>query len=180
MDDRFALVSLNGRMAYVIMCVEAFLVHKYPDRDWTFVSEKMWKATSDNWGDWTDEFSAVIPDVLLQYTEYDSAELGRFVTENEFRMLKTLYGCITAGHEDDPSDELNYMLNKPFEMAMVYEGTGIGDGAESIRIIEEAESILRKSAIPLPDCSEVLFSSSNEFHGWGNRFDGKPLSVILK
>lgn len=76
MDDRFALVSLNGRMAYVIMCVEAFLGHKYPDRDRTFVSEKMWKATSDNWDDWTDEFSAVIPDVLLQYTEYDSAELG--------------------------------------------------------------------------------------------------------
>lgn len=41
MDNRFDSVSMNGRMAYVIMCVEAFLVSEYPDRDWTFLSEKM-------------------------------------------------------------------------------------------------------------------------------------------
>ena len=44
-----------------------------------------------------------------------------------------------SGIEDDDSDELNYMINKPFEMAMVYEGTGIGDGIESVEIIQKAE-----------------------------------------
>ena len=105
MDRRFNSVSMNGRMAYVIMCVEAFLVAKYPNRDWTIVSEFMWKATSTNWGDWPEEYSSVIPDVLLQYNEYDSDELGGSLSEKQFVSLKKLYSGITEGLEDDPSDD---------------------------------------------------------------------------
>lgn len=64
-------------------------------------------------------------------------------------------------------------------MAMVYEGSVIGDGKESIRIIEESESILKKNGISPPDYSKVLFSSSKELNGWGNVFDGRYLSIIL-
>ena len=81
--------------------------------------------------------------------------------------------------EDDPADEVNYMLNKPFEMAMVYEGTVIGDGKESLMIIEKAENVLKKNGIVLPDYTKVLFSSSDEHNGWGNDFDGRYLSIIL-
>ena len=170
---------MNGRMAYTIMCVEAFLKARYPEKDWTFVSEMMWKATSTNWGDWPEEFSAIIPDVLLQYEAYDREELGNCLTEESFTALKDLYSGITDGLEDDPSDELNYMLNKPYEMAMVYEGTVIGDGQDSFDIISDAEAVLKKHDIPLPDYKKVLFSSSNEKNGWGNDFDGKQLSIIL-
>ncbi len=180
MNKRFDSVSMNGRMAYIIMCVESFLVSKYPRKDWTFVSEIMWKATSENWGDWPEEYSTIIPDVLLQYETYDEEELGDSITETEFDTLKELYNGITEGIEDDSSDELNYMLNKPYELAMVYEGSVIGDGKESIRIIEESENILKKNNIPLPDYSRILFSSSNELNGWGNDFDGRYLSIILK
>ena len=180
MDKRFDSVSMNGRMAYVIMCVESFLVSKYPEKDWTFVSETLWRATSENWGDWPEEYSSIIPDVLLQYETYDEEDLGDSITEGDFVMLKALYDGITEGMEDDPSDEVNYMLNKPYEMAMVYEGTVIGDGKESICIINEAESILKKNGVPLPDYSKVLFSSSDELNGWGNDFDGSDLSIILK
>ena len=180
MDKRFDSVSMNGRMAYIIMCVESFLVSQYPGKDWTFVSERMWKATSENWGDWPEEYSCIIPDVLLQYDNYDDEGMGESVTENDFVMLKNLYNGITEGVEDDPSDEVNYMLNKPYEMAMVYEDTIIGDGKESIQIIEEAENILKKNGVRLPDYSRVLFSSSDELNGWGNDFDGRYLSSILK
>ena len=179
MDNRFDTVSMNGRMAYVIMCVEAFLVSKHPDRDWTFLSQKMWKATSENWGDWPEEFSTVIPDVFLQYDEYDSEELGEFLTESEFSALKSLYTGITEGIEGDPADELNFMLNKPFELAMVYEGTVIGDGKESFGIIANTEMILNRHGITLPDYSKVQFSSIAERNGWGEDFDGRFLSIIL-
>ena len=33
MNNKLSAVSMNGRMAYVIMCVEAYLINKYPDRD---------------------------------------------------------------------------------------------------------------------------------------------------
>ena len=71
------------------------------------------------------------------------------------------------------------MLNKPFEMAMVYEGTVIGDGQESFGIIEKAEKVLALNGIALPDYTKVLFSSASELNGWGNDFDGEYLSVIL-
>lgn len=178
-DKRFESVSMNGRMAYVIMCVEAFLAAQYPEKDWRFVVQKLWKATSTNWDDWSNEFSAIIPDVLLQYDKYDSKEFGESMTEDEFLLLQLLYSDISEGIEDDPSDEVNYILNKPYEMAMVYEGTMIGDGQESIDIITKTETILKKHGIPLPDYTKVLFSSRNEQNGWGNDFDGSYLSILL-
>ncbi len=60
MNNKLSAVSMNGRMAYVIMCVEAYLINKYPDRDWSIISRKMWQATSMNWADWPDMFSSVI------------------------------------------------------------------------------------------------------------------------
>ena len=144
MKQRFENISMNGRMAYVIMCVEAWLQGTYPDRDWTMVSEAMWKATEMNWGDW--------PDIYVEIT----SEIG-----------------------DDSEDELNYMLTKPHEMAMVYEGTGIGDGMESLEIIAETEDVLKKHDIPLPDFHKVEFSSFSEKRGWGKDFDGRFLSIIL-
>ena len=179
MNKRFDNVSMNGRMAYVIMCVESFLCTEHPDKQWNFIAKRMWDATSMNWGDWPDEYSVVIPDVLLQYDVYDADEFNGVLTENEYNALKEVYTGITDGIEDDPTDEVNYMLNKPFEMAMVYEGTVIGDGHESIEIINETETILKKHGIPLPDYSKVLFSSITEKNGWGNDFDGRFLSVIL-
>jgi len=179
MDKRFDSVSMNGRMAYVIMCVESFLVTQYPEKNWRFVGQKLWKATSTNWGDWPNEFSAIIPDVLLQYDKYDSEELGESITEDEFLSLKLLYSDISEGNEDDPSDEVNYMLNKPYELAMAYEGTVIGNGQESIDIITKTETVLKKHGIPLPDYTKVLFSSRNERNGWGDDFDGSYLSITL-
>lgn len=97
-----------------------------------------------------------------------------------FQNLHMLYEGITSGSEDDADDELNYLLNKPFEMAMVYEGTEIGDGEESFIIIEETERVLESNGIILPDVNAVSFSNSSERNGWGNYFDGRFLSVILK
>ena len=71
------------------------------------------------------------------------------------------------------------MLNKPFELAMVYEGMVIGDGKESLKIIADTEMVLDRHGIPLPDHSKVLFSSIAERNGWGNDFDGRFLSRIL-
>ena len=179
MKNKLYSVSMNGRMAYTIMCVEAYLQAKYPEKDWTIVSEIMWKATSTNWGNWVDEFSIIIPDVFMQYKNYDIEEMGYYLNKNQFLELRKLYKGITTGLEDNPEDEVNYMLNKPYEMAMVYEGTVIGDGQESFDIISNAEAILNKYKITLPDYKKVLFSSKEELNGWGNDFDGKYLSIIL-
>ena len=178
MDNRFTEISMNGRMAYVIMCVEAYLTNVYPDRDWLLLSTAMWQATNTNWADWTDMYSGFIPEVFFQYSEYDK-DLESSFSEQDYIKLKELFNGITEGREDDPSDELNYVLNKPFEMAMVYEGTGIGNGEESVKIIADIEDLLIKRNIELPDYHKVEFSKADELNGWGNDFDGAYLSVII-
>ena len=102
--DKMSRVSMNGRMAYVIMCVEAFLKTKYHDRDWSLIAEKMWLATKDNWTDWPLMFASFIPDVLVDYDEYDEGELNGMTAE-EFSKVKSLYNGITEGIEDDPDDD---------------------------------------------------------------------------
>ena len=179
MINKLSTVSMNGRMAYVIMCVETYFLKKYPERDWALIFRIMWKATSMNWADWADMYSSVIPDVILQFDAYSSKEFSNTLSVEEFAKVKNLYFGITEGIEDDPNDEVNYMLNKPFEMAMVYEGTVIDDGKESFEIIEKTEQILRCNGFDLPDYSKVLFSSVNEHNGWGNDFDGVFLSCLL-
>lgn len=74
---------------------------------------------------------------------------------------------------------MNYILNKPYEMAMDYEGTVIGDGHESLAIISAAEGVLKNNGITIPDYMKVAFSSSKELNGWGNDFDGRYLLIFL-
>lgn len=178
-DSRFSNISMNGRMAYVIMCVESYLKNTYPEKDWSLLSEAMWKATNMNWGDWSDLYCGFIPEVIFQYSSYDSKELSSSYSEEVYNRLLSLYLGLTEGREDDDSDELNYLINKPFEMAMVYEGTGIGDGIESVEIIQKAERILINHKIELPGIDKICFSSINDCNGWGNDFDGTYLSIIL-
>lgn len=138
-------------MAYVIMCVEKYLLNKYPNRNWKLLSEILWKSTSTNWAFWTDMYSAYIPEVVLDYGEYSKKEFGNCYDEKTFQNLH-----------------------------MLYEGTEIGDGEESFIIINETERVLESNGIILPDVNAVSFSSSSERNGWGNYFDGRFLSVILK
>ena len=64
-------------------------------------------------------------------------------------------------------------------MAMVYDGARIGDGKQSLEIIDNAENVLTSREIALPDYTKVSFSSGAELNGWGNDFDGRFLSIIL-
>ena len=41
MDSRFKNITMTGRMCYIFMCMERYLLSLYPDRDWTLVAKKM-------------------------------------------------------------------------------------------------------------------------------------------
>ncbi len=52
-DKRFDNITMNGRMCYIFMCIERYLLALYPDRDWTPVAKRMWQWTS--YCCWTDD-----------------------------------------------------------------------------------------------------------------------------
>ncbi|ORX82071.1 hypothetical protein BCR32DRAFT_4648 [Anaeromyces robustus] len=178
MNTDFNTISMVGRMAYVIMCVERFLVAVYPEKDWKLIAKKMWKATSHNWGDWPIEFYEIFPEFIFSTNGYNSEEY-EYISEDEYHIVLDLYNDITSESKNDMFDTLKYILKQPFEMAMVYEGTVIGDGKESIKIIENSESVLLKNNIALPDGNCLKFSSFSQRNGWGDDFEGEKLSIIL-
>nr|MCR5662521.1 hypothetical protein [bacterium] len=77
-EHKLSAVSMNGRMAYTIMCVEAFLVAQYPDRDWSLIANKMWLATTMRWLEWTDLYCCYIPDVIFRYKKYNFQDYGDY------------------------------------------------------------------------------------------------------
>ena len=42
-------LSLTGRFCYLFMCVETYLVTRFPERDWTPVAKRCWQWTEDYW-----------------------------------------------------------------------------------------------------------------------------------
>ena len=80
MIHKLANVSMNGRMAYTIMCVEAFLANQYPDRDWRLIAEKMWAAATTDWGDWPMMYSRYLPDIIFDDDNYDREYFGPYMS----------------------------------------------------------------------------------------------------
>ncbi len=167
----FNEVSMNGRMAYLVLCVEKYLTTLFPEKDWRVLSEWMWKVTSLYWDEWDDKFIEIIPEYLFEFDTYADSDF-ELLTEEDYEYFTHLFTNM-------PEDFNKLMINL-HEMQKVYCYTSIpGIGSDSIRIIEKTCDILKSNNICEPDASIVLFSKFTEKDGWGEQFDGTHLSLIL-
>jgi len=70
-DTRFENISMTGRLCYVFMCIERYLLTLYPDKDWTVVARKMWQWPKDTWSDGWWEYGDVVPGYILKYKNFE-------------------------------------------------------------------------------------------------------------
>ena len=167
----FENISMKGRMAYIILCVETYLLAKFPEEDWSTLSQWMWSVTSSYWDNWGYKFIEIIPEYLFEFPSYEESDFEQLTNEE--------YDFFTKLLKNKPA-ELNQLLLKAHDLEEVYCYTRIPKhGQEAIDIVLEVCSILEKNKIPLPDIQLVQFSSFSEKDGWGERFDGTKLSLIL-
>ena len=72
----FDNISIRGRVAYIILCFERYVIAKYPDADWTRVDDMMWKICDES--DYIDnsayKYMEIIPEYLYEFSDYDSAD----------------------------------------------------------------------------------------------------------
>ncbi len=167
----FNNISMNGRMAYAILCIEKYLQEKFPDDNWTELSMLMWSATSAYWDEWANKFIEINPEYLFEFKTY--AESGfEAISEAE-------YNSFVALLKDKP-DTVNSLLMKLYEIQEVYCYSSIpANGKEASQIVLDICDILEQNSITLPDISTVSFSRFSERNGWGNDFNGTKLSIIL-
>ena len=167
----FSNISMNGRMAYSILCVEKVLVAKYPDDDWSVLSKEMWKATSTYWDEWGNRFIEIIPEYLFEFDTYEESDFEG-ITKDEYDYFVNLL--------KGRSDVLNQLLLKLYELQEVYCYTSIpGNGPKASEIVLDICNTLEQNSISLPDISTVAFSNFSEKDGWGYDFDGESISIIL-
>ena len=164
-------ISMNGRMAYLILCVESYAVAMYPVKDWSKLSQWMWAATSEYWDEWDEKFMEIIPEYLFEKNSYEESDF-ECISEDEYDYFSSLLSSL--------SDDFNTLLLKLHELNQVYCYESIpGNGIDASKLVVEACAILEKNQIPVPDPENVAFSRFSEKDGWGNDFDGTKLSLVL-
>lgn len=167
----FSNISMNGRMAYLILCIEKYLITKYPMKDWSELSKIMWNVTSNYWDEWDYKYIEIIPEYLFAFKSFEDSDF-ECITKEEYSYFSELLR--------DLPEEVNKLLLAPHNLQEVYCYSDIpGKGEEASQIILDICTILQNSNIELPDVSSVTFSGFSEKSGWGEQFDGSKLSLVL-
>ena len=168
----FNNISMNGRLAYQLMCVERYLLKKYPDIDFKPIFEIFWQVTN---GMYWDTFS----EYVIDFEPNKFLEFEKFEDQGWCVITKDLYDTvkpIISKLGDDVDDLFETLKDQTF----VYAYTVVPKNtSESIDIIFDAIEFLKKENIELPDIKQVEFSTIDQRNGWGNHFDGTKLSIIL-
>lgn len=168
--DSLINISIRGRMAYGICLFERLLLHyKCEKQDWTGLLEKLWMYTSMQYlDDWMYEFSEWLPDSILE----DSFDDFEFITKEEYEYLYKLYNksCL----------EIRVFIKIIFELGSVDLYSKITDNSpNTLNKLEEAINIFKMNSINIIPIEPFKKYSFWERNGWGERFDGRSLSIIL-
>lgn len=172
MDNRIKSLSIRGRIVYLIMCFEKYVLAQYPERNWGDVSELMWKICDNS--DYIDNnayrYMEIIPEYLYEFDNYKDAEFD-YLSEEEYKKFISII----------PADDANIeiLMHSIYSVAMEYAYTGIPANApDTLSYIKSVESVMSNHKISLPDISKIEFLTDFE-HWWGEPFDGRYLSIIL-
>ena len=163
--EKLKSVSVAGRIAFIIMCIEKYLVAQYPEKDWTPLAEEMWKFNDSYWDSFVDLFPECID-------ENDSFE--EYTGKYSYDTFRNLY-------KDLRNNELNEILDLFNCFMGIYLYTRVCDNTERMfpEVIEEIVSYLTRNNISVPDVEKVAFSDIRQNDGFGEKFDGRYLSIIL-
>lgn len=166
----FTKISMNGRLAYTIMCAERYAKANYPLKDWRKLFAWLWKATSSFYDEWYYRFMEILPEYLYEFDTYEESNFD-YLSKEDYEFYYMLL--------KDVDNSMKTLIKIPADISMIYSYMPIpGIGEESIKLVYKSIKILEKKKIELPNPSQIAFSSFKEKNGWGKQFDGKKLSII--
>lgn len=179
MEKQLEQISMTGRLCYLFMCIEKYLVTKYPKKDWSFVAKRMWQWTNMDWEDGYELYSVVVPECILECENVDVAndELGAELTEEQFEILTALLSDLSDGSGTSEFDRIMYA---PMEFGDICADGDLHFAMENTAdVIMQVVSMLEQNGIEAPSFDLVKQMSIKENNGWGKKFDSTKLSIIL-
>lgn len=168
--ERLKDISVRGRMAYLICSFERLLLYYHCNKEeWKMVLEKLWAYTNIEYiDDWMYELAEYMPDSILEDTMSDA----EYITENEFRYLYHLYS-------ETVQDILSF-LKIIFECGTceIYSRL-CNNSPGTLKKVNEAIDVLKVNGIALVDIIPFEKYEYTKHNGWGERFNGRDVSVLL-
>lgn len=169
----FKNISLRGRVAFAINCLEKYLSRLDLNLDdWNIVLHKYWSFTDIEYlDDWNEIISEILPDNLLEFDNYQEHGFDN-LNEDEFKKLYILYR-----HIDDSVMELMRLI---FELGSSHAySVIINEGNASLRIVQDILTCMNSHNIGLPSIGIYQSMLIQDNRGWGNKFRGKDYSLLL-
>lgn len=155
-------ISIRGRIAYTIKCLQTFVDAKYSDIDFKSVINMACSITDNS--DYIDEsamaYMEIIPEYLYEFDSYPDAEF-EYISEEQFNHFRNII----------PSDDvdLNTIMKSIYNIAMEYSYESMEPGApRTLSYIQSVKKILDKNKLPLPDIAFFSKFSFSENDGWGS------------
>lgn len=171
-NKTFDALSARGKVSYGVLCAELYALAKKPDTDWSPLFERAWKFTSERyWDDSLDAFTEILPECIEEFPDYGSSDLAN-TSEQDYNKLIALYKDMPAEWND---------LLCALQVVICELGYSTKDSEGLIHdSIDEIEGILERNNIPLPTEDLVSTFPASDNRGYGNLFDGRKISHILK
>ena len=193
-------ITMTGRLIYILMCIERYLLVVHPNRDWTPVARRMWSLPKEegNWSEGTpgNLYREIVPERIMRfykygygYDELNSMVFDKKLSKEDYTELRALYEGISKG---DPKEEINQIVGIPEKVIYTVNlrnyDFAIADRL-TIESVLKAEGILEKRGIELPNFSliekyrferssdEMSLKHKEDYFGFG--VDATELSMIL-
>ena len=185
--SQFENITLRGRMCYLFMCIETYLVTLYPHKNWTPVARRMWQALNQEYLENAEDiYSEAVPEYILEFATYQETNIRAFdgnLKKEDYDEITACFQEITQGNSNE---EICQVLMLPCKFLDICECcTGFSDAEPSIlKLLRRIEEILCNYNIPLPDITLITSFSfdrnhSTEWEKWGKPFNAEYLSIIL-
>lgn len=169
LTEKLFSISVAGRIAFIIMCIEKYCITQYPEKDWSPLAEHLWSFNDSYWDEWAYALTDIMPEYIYEYDRFE-----KYTGKYSYDTFRNLY-------KDLKNNDLNELLDLLNDFMGLYLHTCVFDFNESEfpEIIKEIVGYLTKNNIPVPDVEKVSFSEFRENNGFGEKFDGRYLSIIL-
>ena len=99
-NDSYSHLPLMARFAYILMCVETYLLHVYPDRDWSLLAKVFWRFPKWMISDWMFLYCELTPDVVLHNENYDELRTKFRKIQGKYTAFKQLKEFIHLKNQD--------------------------------------------------------------------------------
>ncbi len=156
-------ISIRGRVAYSILCLEKLMVHKkYELLEYDFVLSKLWSYTFINLGKWHYEMAEITPRAIEEDIPFKEKGCD-YIKDTEHDYLLEIYK-----KTDNSIKDIIYLI---FQIGTLDLYASIIDNSRrTIELVMKIEDVLKRNHVALPDINLLKKFRIEINQGFGKAF----------